>query len=96
MQTEGVCRRCTGCSSSPKSRFTLKPFSLIFIEFGNYNEQEKVNWDNFTFEDGSHVPSYEQKEELIDNCDYEFIKYKGVNGGMFTSKINGNSIFYSC
>ena len=36
MQTEGVCRRCTGCSSSPKSRFTLKPFSLIFIEFGNY------------------------------------------------------------
>ena len=38
MQTEGVCRRCTGCSSSPKSRFTLKPFSLIFIEFGNYTQ----------------------------------------------------------
>ena len=58
-----------------------------------YNQQEIVDWTNFRFEDGSHAPSKEQINELRKNCTYEFMKYKGVDGGMFTSKINGNSIF---
>lgn len=60
-----------------------------------YNQQEIVNWNGYQFEDGSFAPSKEQIKELIDNCKYEFITYNGVKGGMFTSKINGNSIFLS-
>ena len=58
-----------------------------------YEQQEIVNWSNFRFEDGSYAPSKEQLNELKENCTYNFTKYKGVNGGLFTSKINGNSIF---
>ena len=58
-----------------------------------YKKQEIINWRNFRFEDGSCAPSKEQLYELTENCTYDFMKYKGVNGGMFTSKINGNSIF---
>lgn len=60
-----------------------------------YANQNKVDWSSYQFEDGSHAPSKEQFNELIKNCSYGFIKYNGVSGGMFTSKINGNSIFIS-
>ena len=60
-----------------------------------YKQQEIVNWNGYQFEDGSYAPSKEQIKELIDNCKYEFITYNGVKGGMFTSKINDNSIFLS-
>ena len=66
--------------------------SLMFSRYW-YEQQEIVDWGSFTFEDGSHAPSVEQIKELRKNCTYEFMKYKGVAGGMFTSKINGNSIF---
>ena len=39
------------------------------------------------------MPSKEQRDELINNCTYEWITVNGVNGGKFTSKTNGNSIF---
>lgn len=58
-----------------------------------YGKQKTVDWNNFRFEDGSYAPSEEQLNELEENCTYSFLKYKGVNGAMFTSKINGNSIF---
>ena len=58
-----------------------------------YEQQEIVDWSNFRFEDGSYVPSKEQLDELTVNCRYDFLKYKGVEGAIFTSKINGNSIF---
>jgi hypothetical protein len=58
-----------------------------------YKKQGKVDWNNYTFEDGSHAPTYEQVEELRRWCAYEDIMYKGVRGGLFTSNINSNSIF---
>ena len=58
-----------------------------------YANQNKVDWSSHQFEDGSHAPNKEQFNELIKNCFYGFINYNGVRGGMFTSKINGNSIF---
>ena len=58
-----------------------------------YANQNKVDWSSHQFEDGSHAPSQKQFYELINNCSYEFTNYNGVSGGMFTSKINGNSIF---
>lgn len=58
-----------------------------------YKQQELLDWNDYTFEDGSHAPSKEQIAELAKNTNYQFITYQGTKGGLFTSKINGNSIF---
>ena len=39
------------------------------------------------------MPTYDDFEELFDNCDYEWTTLNGVDGMKFTSKTNGNSIF---
>ena len=39
------------------------------------------------------LPSKEQQDELRNNCTYEWTTVNGVDGGKFTSKINGVSIF---
>ena len=39
------------------------------------------------------MPSLDQINELIDNCDWEWTTLNGVNGSKVTSKINGKSIF---
>jgi hypothetical protein len=39
------------------------------------------------------MPTKEQFKELIANCTYEWAEEKGINGGKFTSKTNGNIIF---
>lgn len=39
------------------------------------------------------MPSHDQQKELCDYCTYEQATVNGVNGGKFTSKANGNSIF---
>ena len=39
------------------------------------------------------MPTKEQFKELIANCTYEWADEKGINGGKFTSKTNGNIIF---
>ena len=59
-------------------------------EYGNY----------YTFDDAQKlgsgekkVPSEEDLQELIDNCDWTWTTQNGVNGYKVTSKKNGNSIF---
>lgn len=47
-----------------------------------------VKWGGFWA-----MPSHDQQLELLDNCTYESTTVNGVNGGKFTSKINGSSIF---
>lgn len=39
------------------------------------------------------IPSMEQYKELLNGCNLQWITYNGVQGVIFTSKINGNSIF---
>lgn len=39
------------------------------------------------------VPTIEEIDELVRNCDYKWTTQNGVKGGLFTSKKNGNSIF---
>lgn len=39
------------------------------------------------------TPTKKECEELIKNCDFEFITYNGINGAKLTSKKNGESIF---
>lgn len=59
------------------------------------DDAASVNW-------GSpwRTPTKDEFQELIDNCDYEWatINFGGFigkhSGGMFTSRINGKSIFF--
>ena len=39
------------------------------------------------------MPTADEFEELMDNCDYKWTTLNGVWGGRFTSNKNGNSIF---
>ena len=39
------------------------------------------------------MPTYGEQQELMDNCDWEWIQLNDVNGYKVTSKSNGNSIF---
>lgn len=40
------------------------------------------------------IPTYAEMEELVDFCTAEWVERNGVNGTLFTSKINGNSLFF--
>ena len=42
------------------------------------------------------MPTSEEFQELDDNCTHEFCSVNGYRGMRFTSKINGNSIFFPC
>ena len=39
------------------------------------------------------MPTWDEFQELIDNCTWTWTTLNGVYGGRFTSKKNGNSIF---
>lgn len=41
------------------------------------------------------MPTDEEFQELYDNCDWEWTTENGYNGVRFTSKINGNRLFFS-
>lgn len=58
-----------------------------------YQQMPKVNWLYSELDDYSYLPTKSQFEELINNCTYDFSYYKGMNGAIFTSKKNQNSIF---
>ena len=74
------------------------------FDFGSYDASSIS--DNLTLEqDAAHVnlgedwrvPSKEQFEELTENCDVTWIAdFNGtdISGLLFTSKINGNSLFF--
>ena len=40
------------------------------------------------------MPTTAEFKELRDNCTHEWTTQNGVNGRMFTSRINGNSVFF--
>lgn len=48
------------------------------------------------FDDGFHVPTSDDLQELYDHCDWEWTKENGVQGYRVTSKANGNYIFFPC
>lgn len=57
--------------------------------------------DYYTFSDVQNysnsewrVPTKKQFEELLKNCEYKWTERNEVKGCLFTSKINGNSIFF--
>ena len=48
------------------------------------------------FEDGWQLPTEDDFVELDNNCDHEYIEVNGIKGMKFTSKKNGNSVFFPC
>lgn len=66
-------------------------------EFGIVDDK----WELDLEDDAAHVnwggewvmPSQEEAYELFENCDFVWTEQNGVEGGLFTSKINGNKIF---
>ncbi len=56
---------------------------------GTMFDAATMNWEDYPWR----MPSIEEFEELVDNCSYEWTTVNGINGGKFTSMINGGSIF---
>lgn len=48
------------------------------------------------FDEGFHVPTSDDFQELYDHCDWEWTKENGVQGYRVTSKTNGNYFFFPC
>lgn len=40
------------------------------------------------------MPTVEEFQELYDNCTYVWTTLNGVKGGLFTSNVNGNKLFF--
>ena len=57
-------------------------------EYYTFDEAQKISNSKWR------VPTREEIKELLENCDYKWTTQNGVNGGLFTSKKNGNSIFF--
>jgi hypothetical protein len=55
---------------------------------GTQYDTAKYNWGNKW-----RMPTKAEFEELISNCDIEYIQYSNINGVKLKSKKNGNSIF---
>lgn len=56
-------------------------------EYCTFDEAQELSDSNWR------VPTIKECQELVDNCKYKWITQNGVEGGLFTSKKNGNSIF---
>ena len=60
--------------------------NLIRLEA--YDDAARNNWGK-----PWRLPTMEELQELIDNCEWTWIQHNGQNGYLVTSKVNGNSIF---
>ena len=58
------------------------------IELDLEDDAAYMNWGS-----DWRMPSMEQVQELVDNCDWEYTTFNGVYGRKATSKINGKFIF---
>ena len=64
--------------------------SMSDIRGNSSYDAARANWGS-----NWRLPTDSEFEELIDNCDYQWTTQNGVKGVRFTSKRNGNSIFFS-
>ncbi|MGN1259633.1 MAG: SUMF1/EgtB/PvdO family nonheme iron enzyme, partial [Alloprevotella sp.] len=80
--------------TSPKSSYdedNCKTWECSMGDIGGDPEYDaaRANWGS-----NWRLPTDAEFEELIDNCDYQWTTQNGVAGVRFTSKRNGNSIFF--
>ena len=88
-----------------KSRFNWETYKFESTHYSKnriakYNSKDKVRRLEMIDDAASRklggrwrIPTSSEFKELLDNCDVTLKKQKGVRGLLFTSKINGNSIF---
>ena len=88
-----------------KSRFNWETYKFESTHYSKnriakYNSKDKIRRLEMIDDAASRklggrwrIPTYSEFKELLDNCDVTVKKQKGVQGLLFTSKINGNSIF---
>ena len=72
-----------------KSNYGNNGFTDNKTELDLEDDAAYVNWGS-----NWRMPSREQFQELIDNCNWEWTTFKGVYGQKATSKKNGNRIFF--
>ena len=71
-----------------KSGYGYNGFVDNKAELDPEDDAATANWGS-----GWRMPSLEQMQELRDNCTSEWTTRNGVNGRLFTSNINGASLF---
>lgn len=79
-----------------KNGYFYSQINNEMFNWGWYLSQEKVDWTNYAFDDGSIVPNLEQLKELIDNTTHEAIQIGNVRGVLLTSNKNGKTLFFPC
>lgn len=77
-----------------KNGYFYSQINNEMFNWGWYYNQEKVDWTNYIFDDGSVVPNREQLQELIDNTTHEAMQIGNVTGALLTSKKNGKTLFF--
>ncbi len=83
--------------TSPKSSYdednckTLAKFKILGISIGckPFDDAARANRGG-----NWRLPTMAECDELVNNCDYEWTTQNGVAGMRFTSKRNGNNIFF--
>ena len=69
------------------------PYPIISNDIGKDIAGTEYDVAHVEWKGDWQMPTIEQFKELIANCTYEWAEEKGINGGKFTSKTNGNIIF---
>lgn len=79
---------------SAKKEYTAKTYKMPSKSniAGDTDYDVATTWNNKQNK-GWRMPTKDEIQELIDNCDMEWVTVHKIKGMKFTSKINGNSIF---
>lgn len=70
------------------------PSTDTWADIPDYSGNAKYDVATALWGDGWRTPTKEEFDELIANCDYNYESTGGHVGYRFTSRINGNSIFF--
>ena len=59
-----------------------------------YSDNDAAKRYNLKFDIKSRMPRMVDFAELVEYCDHKWVEQNGVKGMQFTSRVNGNSIFF--
>lgn len=76
-----------------KKTYTIKNSVTDGEEFGEISGDSKYDVARVNWGEEWRMPTKTEVQELFDNCEWEWVTQKNVDGYKVTSKTNGNSIF---
>lgn len=76
--------KTSGCWYDSSGQFIGDNLTILLPEDDAATQNWGANW---------RMPTIVEIQELLDNTTYNWTTRNGVKGGLFTSKVNGNSIF---